>query len=262
MFLYQSRPFVALVLAVLLGAALIGCGGEANTPTPNAVPTNVPIPTTAVAAPTIPAPTTTAPMAESDAPAATASPGQSGASETVTLVVVPDKSEARYRVREQLAGVSLPSDAVGKTNAITGQIVGKLDGTIVSEQSEFVVDVRTLQSDSGIRDGFIQRTPLETSRYPTVKFVPTSAVGLPLTPTAEPVSFQLVGDLTIRDVTKPVTWEVTCQMDGSQTQGTCSAKTTFTFADFQLEQPRVARVLSIEDNITLEVDLVLQRANP
>jgi hypothetical protein len=42
----------------------------------------------------------------------------------IRLVVLPEKSEARYRVREQLVGVSLPSDAVGVTKAITGTIVG------------------------------------------------------------------------------------------------------------------------------------------
>jgi hypothetical protein len=34
--------------------------------------------------------------------------------------VVAERSEARYRVREQLAGISFPSDAVGTTRAIEG----------------------------------------------------------------------------------------------------------------------------------------------
>jgi polyisoprenoid-binding protein YceI len=181
----------------------------------------------------------------------------------VILAVVPEKSEARYRVREQLAGVSLPSDAIGRTNAISGQIVGKMDGTIVSAESEIVVDLRTLQSDQGMRDGFIQRSTLQTSRFPNATFVPTSAPGLPLIPPV-PTSgdFQLIGDLTIRDVTKPVTWQASCTLESGQTEGTCSASTSFTFDEFELEQPRVGRVVSIEDTITLEVDLFLQRINP
>lgn len=248
-----SRRLVLLSVGASLLVGVTACGGSPASPTV-APPTSAPAAT--VASPTVAAPTTAASSADSP----TSVPASGGEVETVKLVIVPDKSEARYRVREQLAGVSLPSDAIGKTNAITGQIVGKTDGTILSDQSEFVVDVRTLRSDQAMRDGFIQRSTLQTSQYPTVKFVPTSAPGLPLTPPASgPATFELVGNLTIRDVTKPATWNASCTLDSSQTVGTCSATTTFTFEDFGMEQPRVARVLSIEDKITLEVDLTLQR---
>ncbi len=260
----------AIVFLTVLSVALIGCSAPADTPA--SAPTNVP-PTVAPAATnTTAAVPTNAPVA-TNAPEATAAAeptaanaeptaAPNNADETVTLVVVPEKSEARYRVREQLAGVSLPSDAVGKTQAITGQIVGKMDGSIDSANSKFVVDVRTLQSDQGMRDGFIQRSTLQTSQFPNVTFVPTSAPGLPLlVPDSGAATFQLAGDLTIRDVTKPVTWEASCQLESSKTEGKCTAATSFTFADFNLEQPQVPRVLSIEDTIKLEVDLYLQRVN-
>jgi polyisoprenoid-binding protein YceI len=180
--------------------------------------------------------------------------------ETVVLTVVPEQSEARYVVQEQLAGNNLPNQAIGRTKSISGQIVGKMDGTLVPEESQIVVDVRTLASDVGMRDNFIQGTPLDTRQYPNVTFVPTSAPGLPLiVPESGASTFQLVGDLTIKDVTKPVTWEASCELVNGQTEGLCTANTTFTFGDFSLEQPRVGRVLSIEDNIRLEVDLYLQR---
>lgn len=253
--IHCKSVLISSVLLVTVCAALISCGGG-GTPTSSA-PTNVP-PTIAVVTETpVPA---TAPTSASDAIPTTP---PANANETVTLVVVPEKSEARYRVREQLAGISLPSDAIGKTNAITGQIVGKMDGSIVSAESKFVVDVRTLRSDQGMRDGFIQRTPLQTSQFPNVTFVPTSAPGLPLiVPASGSGTFQLVGDLTIRDVTKPTTWQATCELVNGQTEGKCNATTSFTFADFNLEQPQVPRVVSIEDTIKLEVDLYLQRVNP
>ncbi len=72
-------------------------------------------------------------------------------------------------------------------------------------------------------------------------------------------SFKLIGDLTIRNVTKQVTWDATCQVQSSQTEATCHATTSFTFGEFNLTQPKVGRVLSIVDNITLEVDVDLQR---
>jgi polyisoprenoid-binding protein YceI len=245
------------VLAALV-LLVAGCASTQTTPLPTAPlvspPTSAP---TSLATPTAAPPT--APSATNSAagntPATGATPIQ-----TVTLVVVPEKSQARYRVREQLAGFSLPDDAVGSTNAITGTIVGKTDGTIVSSESKFVVDLRTLKSDQSMRDGFIQRNPLQTAQYPYATFVPTSASGLPTSmPPSLQGSFKLVGDLTIRNETKQVTWDATCQVQSNQTEGTCHATTSFTFEDFNLTQPKVGRVLSIVDKITLEVDLDLQR---
>jgi len=124
--------------------------------------------------------------------------------------------------------------------------------------------VRTLKSDQSPRDFFIQRTPLKTSKYPNVTFVVKSATGLPtIPPVPTTATFQLVGDLTIKDVTKPVTWDATCNLQGGgQTEALCNATTSFTFADFNLQQPRIGRVISIEDTIKLEVDMYLQRTNP
>lgn len=246
---FKAVLFVTALFS-LLAVVIIGCS------TPAATPTNAP--------PTV-APATAAPAAtNTGALNPTTTSATTNAGETVTLVVVPEKSEVRYRVREQLAGFDLPNDAIGRTKAITGQIVGKRsDGSIDSANSKFVVDVRTLRSDQGARDNFIQRTPLQSSQYPNVTFVPTSAPGLPLlVPDSGSATFQLMGDLTIRDVTKPVTWQASCQLESNQTEGKCTATTSFIFADFSLEQPRVARVLSIDDKITLEVDLYLQRVNP
>lgn len=238
--MFISIQKLLAVGALALSAFAIGCA----TAEPTVAPTNVPAPTNAPASTNEPAPTTVAPTG----------------GETVTLTLVPGASTANYRVREQLAGQNLPGDAVGKTSDLSGQIVGKTDGSILAADSKFVVNLATLQSDQSMRDGFIQRSVLNTAQFPNATFVPTAATGLPTTlpPTGE-VSFQLTGDLTIRDVTKTVTWDATCQPT-SATQGTCHARTTFTFADFKLEQPRVPRVLSIADDIVLEVDVTLQVA--
>ncbi|MBI5031734.1 MAG: YceI family protein [Chloroflexi bacterium] len=256
--LVRVNVFFALVIVIL--ATACSSAGASSNPTPVAAPTSVPAsPTTVVAAPTATqVPATSAPPASASSSSAAAIPPASG--NTVRLVVVPGKSQAGYRVREQLANMNLPSDAVGTTNAITGTIIGKADGTIVSPESKFVVDLSTLKSDSGQRDNYLRRSTLETNQYPTATFVPKSTSGLPATlPPSGPVAFKLNGDLTIRNVTKPVTWEVTCQPQ-STTEGTCNATTTFTFGEFGLTIPRVFSVLSIADSIKLEISVALQRS--
>jgi polyisoprenoid-binding protein YceI len=175
------------------------------------------------------------------------------------LVLDPSKSEARYRVREQLASLKLPSDAIGATSVISGALVIEPDGTLVSQASKFVVDLTTLKSDQSRRDRFIQNGTLQTRSYPTAEFVPTKAIGLPSPlPTSGTVTFQLVGDMTIHSVTRPATWDVTAQVNGQELSG--SASTSFTFEDFGMTPPRVPVVLSVEDNIKLEIDFHLVAA--
>ncbi|MCS6963031.1 YceI family protein [Thermoflexus sp.] len=230
---------------LLISIGLIACGSPA-TPTP------LPSTPTSVATPVVsdqPSPTPVS-------PATPTSPPGPGAEQT-TFIVVSEESEARYRVREQLVGFDLPNDAVGTTRAITGVLV--MEGNrVVAEASRFQVDLRTLTSDQSRRDNFIRRNTLQADRYPYAVFVPREVQGLPSPlPTSGEHAFQLIGDLTVRDVTRPVTWEVTARVEGNRV--IAQARTQFAFADFNLEQPRVPVVLSVDEIIRLEIDAVLQR---
>ncbi len=246
-----------LTILAAIGALLLGACASA-------VPTT---PAPAVAAPTLAAPTQAAPAvaAPTQAAATAAIPASGGtvtpASGSVTFKVV-SGSTADYRVREQLAHLSLPSDAVGKTNAISGQITILPDGAVDSHNSKFTVDVSTLVSDQARRDGFVSQNILQTGQYPQAVFVPTRISGLNGIPQpGNQVSFQLAGDLTVRNVTKPVTWDVTGAMNNDNTAN-AQATTNFTFGDFNLSQPQVPVVLSVVDKITLEVNLQLQKVSP
>lgn len=219
----------------------------------------------ATSLPSLPTATFATATQPADSPAATTAPTESGpASSTGSLngliqyTLVQGKTTASYKVREQLADIAFPTDAIGKTDQVSGSIFIKPDGTIDSSVSKITVDVSTLQSDRRQRDNFLRRNVLQTDQYPQAIFVPRQVTGLPWPlPQSGTVSFQLTGDLTIRDVTGSVTWNVSGQIQGDQATGT--ATTTFTFEDFNLNQPRVPVVLSVQDHITLELDLTLQK---
>jgi polyisoprenoid-binding protein YceI len=209
---------------------------------------------------------TNAPAATTAAPAsgeATSTPHVSAteASGALRLNLVAAGTEARYRVREQLAQLSFPSDAIGKTSAVSGTLVINADGTIVPDQSKFVVNVTGLKSDRNQRDGFVQRSVLQTSKYPTAEFDPTSTSGLPSPlPNSGALTFQISGNLTAHGTTKPATWDVTAQILNSQ-EMTGTATTSFTFEDYNIDQPRVPAVLSVVDKITLELDFHFVKAD-
>ncbi len=197
------------------------------------------------------------PLVNAGAGMATVS-GQAVGADTTTFTVAAEGNEARYRVREQLAGVSFPNDAVGVTKGISGAIAVDQAGRLVSAASKITVDVTSMTSDRDMRDGYVRRNTMVTETYPTVVLVPTELRGLrwPL-PASGSVSFQMIGNLTVKDVTRSTTWDVTMTVAGNTLTGT--ATTSFTFEDFGLTKPRVARVMSVEDTIKLEYDLTLVR---
>jgi polyisoprenoid-binding protein YceI len=236
----MSRLLILILLASL-GLILTACSQASSTPAPLAA--------------TVPPPTLPAQTAASITPTA---PSQDSPAVTgpLHLALDPAKSEARYRVREQLANISFPTDAVGTTKTISGTIVIDPDGTIVSQESKFVVDLTTLKSDKAQRDRYIQNNTLQTRSYPTAEFVPTKVIGLPSPlPASGTVTFQLAGDLAAHGMTRPTTWDVTASVDGQGLTG--SASTSFTFEDFGMTPPRVPILLSVEDTIKLEVDFHL-----
>ena len=193
--------------------------------------------------------------------AARTAPAQTGTATArsdvaIRLEVLPSGNEVRYRVREQLVGLDLPNDAVGRTSAITGGISLDASGQVIASESEFVIAVSGLTSDKERRDGYLRRRTLATDSNPTVVLRPTAIRGLSLPlPTAGTKTFELVGDLTIRGVTRPTTWRVNATFAGDTVSGTTA--TAFTFSDFQLEQPKVRIVLSVADTIALEYDFRL-----
>jgi polyisoprenoid-binding protein YceI len=180
----------------------------------------------------------------------------SAAGAAVRLTVLPTGNEVRYLVQEQLVGLDLPNDAVGRTSAVSGGISLDDSGRVIASASEFVIEVAGLTSDKDRRDGYVRRRILVTDSNPTVVLRPTSLRGIshPL-PTAGTIDFDLLGDLTVKGVTRPTTWRVRATFAGDTVAGT--AATAFTFGDFQLAQPRVRVVLSVADTIRLEYDFRL-----
>lgn len=171
----------------------------------------------------------------------------------VRYVVAPTGNEARYRVREQLVSFDLPNDAVGATKDIVGVIVVDANGALVRDSSRIVVSLARLKSDQKRRDAFVQNRAMQTDKYPTVEIAPTALRGIVARPTgAEPVTFDLLGDLTVHGTTRPTEWRVTAHAEGADVVGT--ATTAFTFKDFELDQPHVPVVLSVADTIKLEYD--------
>jgi polyisoprenoid-binding protein YceI len=180
------------------------------------------------------------------------------AADTTRWVVIPEHSEARYLVREQLAGRDLPNDAVGRTRSVLG-VLTFADGQIVPDASEIRVDLSSMETDSNMRDNYVRRRTLVTDSFPLATFVPSDLRGVPVPlPTSGTHTFQIVGNLTVKGMTKPVVWDAEADFAATTVEGT--ARVAFPFTDFELTKPSVRRVLSVADSIRLELDYHFQKA--
>ena len=224
----KSRNLYPLLAGILVLLA-VGCGATASTQVPTGLP---PRPTS------LPAILT----------------GENKPSGIVT-VELRDETVARYLVREQLARLDFPNDAVGETSDVVGLIIFNPDGEIDSDASKITVNLRTLRSDKNRRDRFLRTRSLESDAFPTAEFVVKELPGLewPL-PKEGKASFQIIGDMTVHGFTRPITWEATAQFSEDSFSGV--AKTSFTFDDFDIDVPKVRIVLSVEETMRFELDFL------
>ncbi len=122
---------------------------------------------------------------------------------------------------------------------------------------EILINARTLATDDDRRNQAIRNRILFTDQYEFIRFTPTRIIGLQGTAeVGKPFTFQVEGDLTIRDVTKTVVFELSITGETTdRLSGT--AKAVIKRADFNLNIPDVPFVADVGEEITLEIDLVL-----
>ncbi|WP_026877900.1 YceI family protein [Jiangella gansuensis] len=164
---------------------------------------------------------------------------------------VADGSEAGYRVDEVLNGQD--NTVVGRTSEVTGQ-VAVADGS--ATEAEVTVDMASITTDSDARDGQFSGPIMQTDEFPTSTFTLTEPV--PLDELGDgPVSLTATGELTVRDVTRPVEVQLDLQVSGDDVQVAGSAE--ITFADFEVDPPNLGFV-RVEDQGTVEFLLTLSRS--
>lgn len=189
------------------------------------------------------------------------SPGSSPVSSSgQAYTIISERSEAAYFADEQLANLPLPSTAKGSTNAITGTFYLTEDGLDLDPEqtSTFTVDLTTLKSDQDRRDSRVQSDGLETDQFPTATFTAESVTGYdPAIPEGEEQTLQLTGTLDLHGVRKEVTWDVKARREGDIM--TALATLNFRYEEFNIPILNIAGFVSVEEDVTLQVQVVAQR---
>ena len=162
-------------------------------------------------------------------------------------------SEFGYRVEEVLAGVN--TTAVGRSSEIEGLLT--IDDTTATAV-DITVQIENITSDDSRRDGQFSGRIMNAAEFPTAEFRITEPIDFGRIPVGdEQVTATAIGELMLRGVTNPVTFDVTAQTTDGRIGVLGSIPVVF--EDYGIDNPSFG-VVATEDNGLVEFVLVFERA--
>jgi polyisoprenoid-binding protein YceI len=166
---------------------------------------------------------------------------------------VPEQTTASYKVGEILFRDGNRFNlAVGTTNVVAGTIQLNTKDPASSVVGPITVDLNSLVSDNTRRDGRLKDMWLESAKFPKASFTSTKIDKFPADAAeGKEITFEITGDLTVREVTKPATFAVTATLQGQNLTGV--ATTTVEMTDFGITVPDIGGMLKAESKAIVEL---------
>lgn len=265
-----KKEFIAIIgVVVVLVVGIVGyiyvSGGSGEASEPISAPTlavQAPTTTEEVAvteeAPTQVAEVTEAPEVTEAAESAVVAPENTDTTNNLTLFRIDQtESQASFSIDEMLRGV--PTTVLGVTNQVAGDVIVNFTNPSQSELGMIRINARTLATDNDFRNRAIRGQILESAKdeYEFVEFTPTGLSGLAesAVTVGETLTFQVTGDLKIRDIVNSVTFDVTVSL-ATEDRITGNATTTVTREAYGLTIPSAPGVADVSDDVILTIDFV------
>jgi polyisoprenoid-binding protein YceI len=162
-----------------------------------------------------------------------------------------ESSFVQYRVKEQLAGAVIETDATGRTDDVTGTMT--INGTTVSDVT-VSADLSTLTSDRDRRDRTIRDSGLQSNQFPTATFVLTQPITLAQVPRkGVKLTTDATGDFTLHGITKRVTIRLVGRWDGKTVQVVGSLP--IRFVDYGITPPNIGGFVTVAGEGRMELQL-------
>jgi polyisoprenoid-binding protein YceI len=175
------------------------------------------------------------------------------------FVISPGESSVIYRVPETFLEGNQFHIAVGVTHGVQGEILLDRATPRNTRIGAISVDISAFQSDKARRDQAIRDNWLESSKYPTAVFTPTSISGLPQTYSeGQDIPLRIAGDLKVRTVTKPVEFVGSVRLVRDTLTG--AADTTIRMTDFGFDPPSILGILRAQNTADLHFAFTARRA--
>jgi polyisoprenoid-binding protein YceI len=211
---------VVIIAGVLLAARLTNSPNQTHTAPGTAVATGTPIPTTGLQ----------------------------------IFQIVPAQTTASYSVYENLVYENKPNnDAVGTTHFVEGNFGIRTSPSPQIASMTIKVDLRTLQTNSSMRDNYVRHRTLETDSYPYATFVSVGTQGLPASYSdGQTIHFQLTGNLTMHGKTNKEVFDVQGKVEGKTITGT--ATSTMYMTDFGIQPPNLANIAVSQNKVLVTLN--------
>ena len=162
-------------------------------------------------------------------------------------------STVGYRATEVLFGQT--TEAAGRTTAVTGDMT--IAGTTV-ETASFTADLTQVTSDQDNRDNQFQGRIMDTANFPNATFELTEPIELASLPAdLVEVTASATGDLTVRGVTRSVTFDITARRNGDTIE--TNGSIPITWADYDIPAPSGGPA-QVEDQGEMEFLITFQPA--
>ena len=171
----------------------------------------------------------------------------------VTLILG-EGSTAKYSIGERLARFDTPITAEGITTSLIGELRFDAEGN-PTENSLIKIDATSFKSDENKRDNWVRRNG---GLGQEITFVVTDFQNLPWPlPSSDSATFVISGDMTLSGTTVSTSWDTTANFSAGEIVGV--AKTSITWDQFNLSKPRLPFIISVDDEIFLELNFKIPR---
>lgn len=168
--------------------------------------------------------------------------------------LIPDESGVRFTMDELLRGQ--PKTVVGVTRLVSGQIALDLADLRTAQVGIIQANARSFYTDDVFRDEALHTFIIDSQAFQLVTFTPTEIAGLPdQIGVGDTAVFTLTGDLTIRDITRTVTFDCTA-VPTTPTRLEGRAAATISRTDFGLIIPQVTQVANVDEEFLIEIEFV------
>lgn len=201
--------------------------------------------------------TTTGDAGTTSTEGATGTTAQDDVAATQSFVIDQTQSQARFEIDEVLRGN--PSHVIGTTDQVVGQVRVDPNDLGSVEFSEIVINARTLETDSDRRNRAIRGPVILDSGSDDNELITlqvSSVDGLDgSTEPGQSLEFTITGDLTIKGITQPVTFDVAVtQVDDVTVEGFATAEVTRDM--FEIGIPSVPGVADVTNEVLIALEFV------
>ena len=229
-------------VGVVALAAVIGVGIWFFTSSNVGVPTDVTAP---------PIESTTSTTAAAAGSTTTTTAGAEGGAVTFELA---EGTVARFVLDEELRGD--PVTVVAESTEVVGQILVDPADLATAQVGTILVNARVFQTDSSFRDRAIRGPILDADTFEFIEFAPTAIEGLSgAAGVGDTFTFTMTGDLTIKEITLPATFEVEATL-AAEDRLEGSARATVDRTLYELNIPNAPGVANVSEQVDLELDFI------